>query len=126
MSEEHGILDLSGTDWRPRVGDRVRVVPNHVCLSVHLQERLHGVRGDEDRGGVDGGGSRPLPPRLTDVVYSPDPGLCGSCANSRTVETRTSRFYLCRLSSVDPRFPKYPRIPVLRCVGFTPKRVGGG
>ena len=47
VSEEHGILDLSSTDWRPRVGDQVRVVPNHVCLSVHLQERLLGVRGDE-------------------------------------------------------------------------------
>jgi D-serine deaminase-like pyridoxal phosphate-dependent protein len=46
MSEEHGILDLSGTDWRPEVGDRVRIVPNHVCLSVHLQERLWGVRRD--------------------------------------------------------------------------------
>lgn len=43
-SEEHGILDLSATEWRPRVGDRVRVVPNHVCVSVHLQERLWGVR----------------------------------------------------------------------------------
>jgi D-serine deaminase-like pyridoxal phosphate-dependent protein len=46
LSEEHGTLDLSRTEWRPRVGDRVRVVPNHVCLSVHLQERLWGVRGD--------------------------------------------------------------------------------
>lgn len=40
LSEEHGILDLSGTDWRPRVGDQVRVVPNHVCVSVNLQDRL--------------------------------------------------------------------------------------
>ncbi|HEU4562512.1 MAG TPA: hypothetical protein VFS20_32075, partial [Longimicrobium sp.] len=47
VSEEHGILDLSQTGWRPRVGDRVRVVPNHVCVSVNLHERLHGVRGDE-------------------------------------------------------------------------------
>lgn len=46
-SEEHGILDLSHTDWRPRVGDRVRIVPNHVCVSVHLQDRLWGVRGEE-------------------------------------------------------------------------------
>ncbi|HEX7091366.1 MAG TPA: D-TA family PLP-dependent enzyme [Longimicrobiales bacterium] len=46
LSEEHGILDLSGTDWRPRVGERVRVVPNHVCASVNLHERLWGVRGD--------------------------------------------------------------------------------
>jgi D-serine deaminase-like pyridoxal phosphate-dependent protein len=40
MSEEHGILDLSRSDWKPRVGDRVRVVPNHVCVSVHLQDRV--------------------------------------------------------------------------------------
>lgn len=46
MSEEHGILDLSGTDWRPAIGDRVRIVPNHVCVSVNLQPRLFGVRGE--------------------------------------------------------------------------------
>jgi D-serine deaminase-like pyridoxal phosphate-dependent protein len=46
MSEEHGLLDLSHTDWRPRIGDRVRVVPNHVCVSVNLQEHIFGVRGD--------------------------------------------------------------------------------
>jgi D-serine deaminase-like pyridoxal phosphate-dependent protein len=45
LSEEHGILDLGGTAWRPRVGERVQVVPNHVCVSVNLQERLWGVRG---------------------------------------------------------------------------------
>ena len=44
MSEEHGILDLSRTDWRPRLGDRVRVVPNHVCISVHLFDEIVGVR----------------------------------------------------------------------------------
>ncbi len=45
-SEEHGILDLRGGDWRPRVGDRVRIVPNHVCVSVNLQPVLYAVRGD--------------------------------------------------------------------------------
>jgi D-serine deaminase-like pyridoxal phosphate-dependent protein len=47
VSEEHGLLDLSRTDWRPRIGERVRIVPNHVCVSVNLHERLYGVRGDE-------------------------------------------------------------------------------
>ncbi|HET7275980.1 MAG TPA: D-TA family PLP-dependent enzyme [Longimicrobiaceae bacterium] len=47
LSEEHGVLDLSATDWRPKVGDRVRVVPNHVCVSVNLHERLWGVEGGE-------------------------------------------------------------------------------
>ncbi len=46
MSEEHGLLDLSRTDWRPAVGDVVRVVPNHVCIVVHLNDRLVGVQGD--------------------------------------------------------------------------------
>ena len=40
LSEEHGVLDLSTTDWRPRIGDRVRIVPNHVCVSVNLQDRI--------------------------------------------------------------------------------------
>ena len=46
MSEEHGILELSGSAWKPRVGDQVRVIPNHVCIVVHLNDTIHGVRGD--------------------------------------------------------------------------------
>ncbi|GMR13869.1 MAG: D-TA family PLP-dependent enzyme [Gemmatimonadota bacterium] len=46
LSEEHGILDLSETDWCPLVGDRVRIVPNHVCVSVNLQDYLLAVDGD--------------------------------------------------------------------------------
>lgn len=42
VNEEHGMLDLAGTDWRPSVGDRVRIVPNHVCVSVNLQDHLWG------------------------------------------------------------------------------------
>ncbi|MFN8653183.1 MAG: alanine racemase [Gemmatimonadales bacterium] len=49
LSEEHGMLDLSGTDWRPRVGDRVQVVPNHVCVSVNLQERVWGAENESLR-----------------------------------------------------------------------------
>jgi hypothetical protein len=51
-----------------------------------------------------------------------DPGLCGSCANTRVVETRAGlRFYLCQLSARDPRFPRYPRLPVLVCAGYEPR-----
>jgi D-serine deaminase-like pyridoxal phosphate-dependent protein len=46
MSEEHGLLDLTRSSWRPSVGDRVRVIPNHVCIVVHLFDTVHGVRGD--------------------------------------------------------------------------------
>ena len=44
LSEEHGILDLRASSWRPRIGDRVRIVPNHVCIAVHLHETIYGVR----------------------------------------------------------------------------------
>lgn len=46
MSEEHGLLDLSGTAWRPAVGDQVRIIPNHVCIVTHLNDVIYGVRGD--------------------------------------------------------------------------------
>ena len=46
MSEEHGILDLKNTDWRPQVGEQVRIIPNHVCVVVHLNDMMYGVRGD--------------------------------------------------------------------------------
>ena len=46
MSEEHGILDLSKTSWKPSVGERVRVVPNHVCVVVHLNDVIAGIRND--------------------------------------------------------------------------------
>ena len=53
--------------------------------------------------------------------HAPPAGLCESCRNVRIVDTRKgSRFYLCELSEADPRFPKYPPIPVLRCIGYTP------
>jgi len=53
--------------------------------------------------------------------YAPPAGLCESCANVRVVDTRRgSRFFLCQLSETDPRFPKYPRIPVLGCIGYAP------
>lgn len=67
LSEEHGVLDLSGTEWRPRVGDRVSVIPNHVCVSVNLQDQLLAEE-PGDQGGqplrvipLEGRGRTPLP-----------------------------------------------------------------
>jgi len=46
-------------------------------------------------------------------------GLCASCKNvRRIISDRGSRFFLCELSKTDPRFPKYPRLPVLSCSGY--------
>jgi len=64
LSEEHGILDLRNTSWRPAVGEQVRVVPNHVCIAVHLHEVIYGIRGDRVEGGwpVMARGRRPIRP----------------------------------------------------------------
>jgi hypothetical protein len=46
-------------------------------------------------------------------------GLCDSCRHQRVVRnTRGSAFSRCELAKVDPRFPKYPRVPVLECAGY--------
>src|ERR1700682_502928 len=48
-------------------------------------------------------------------------GLCVTCINARRIESaRGSVFVLCELSFKDPRFPKYPALPVLSCVGYKP------
>jgi hypothetical protein len=46
-------------------------------------------------------------------------GLCDRCLRQRLVRnTRGSVFSLCERSKTDPRYPKYPRMPVLECPGF--------
>jgi hypothetical protein len=55
---------------------------------------------------------------------APPAGLCGTCAYARAiVSSRGSRFVLCERSAVDPRFPRYPRLPVLECAGHEPRPV---
>src|SRR5438552_15059196 len=46
-------------------------------------------------------------------------GLCAACRNMRLIKSdRGSVFYFCQLSASDARFPKYPRLPVLKCAGY--------
>jgi len=47
FAEEHGMLDLTKCNERPKVGDVVRVVPNHVCVVVNMVDRIVTVRGDK-------------------------------------------------------------------------------
>lgn len=48
-------------------------------------------------------------------------GLCAECAWARRVPNRReSVFVLCALSREDPRYAKYPRLPVLACPGYRP------
>jgi hypothetical protein len=56
-----------------------------------------------------------------------DPGLCGHCAHCQLIDGARMRFYLCRLAAADPRFRKYPVLPVRACPGHdegTPAHLG--
>ncbi len=46
MNEEHGYVDIRRAKREFAVGDRVRVIPNHICVAVNLHENVYGVRGD--------------------------------------------------------------------------------
>ncbi|MDP9036748.1 MAG: hypothetical protein M3O50_18260 [Myxococcota bacterium] len=54
---------------------------------------------------------------------SPPPaGLCQRCRyGKQVVSARGSAFLLCLLHERDPRFAKYPRLPILRCAGYVPQ-----
>jgi hypothetical protein len=46
-------------------------------------------------------------------------GLCAMCVHAKVItSSRGSVFYLCELSFTDPRFPRYPALPVLACPGY--------
>jgi hypothetical protein len=50
-------------------------------------------------------------------------GLCDSCVHRQLVHTtRGSTFSLCKRSKTEPDYPKYPRLPVLRCAGHEARR----
>jgi hypothetical protein len=60
-------------------------------------------------------------------VPSPAAGLCDRCLHQRIVKnTRGSVFSLCERSKTEPdAFPRYPRLPVLECRGFTERQSRG-
>lgn len=50
-----------------------------------------------------------------------DPGLCSSCRHVKTLgNDRGSVFYMCTLAERDPRFRRYPPLPVRKCEGYAP------
>ncbi|HEV2675221.1 MAG TPA: alanine racemase [Aliidongia sp.] len=40
LNEEHGILDLTHSARKPAIGERVRIVPNHVCVVTNLHDEV--------------------------------------------------------------------------------------
>ena len=40
LTEEHGMISLRG-ESDLRVGDKIRIIPNHVCSTVNLHDSLY-------------------------------------------------------------------------------------
>lgn len=47
ISEEHGMIQLTQEATRPKVGEKVRIVPNHACTCANMHEEMIAFRGDE-------------------------------------------------------------------------------
>ena len=45
LNEEHGYVDVSKCDERPRVGDVVTIVPNHACGTTNMHDEVVAHRG---------------------------------------------------------------------------------
>lgn len=45
LNEEHGVIDLSRCSRKPQVGERVRILPNHVCVVSNLHDEIAVSRG---------------------------------------------------------------------------------
>lgn len=55
--------------------------------------------------------------RLLAELAAP-PGLCATCEHLRVLASRRSVFVRCGLAEKDPRFPRYPPLPVVACAGY--------
>jgi D-serine deaminase-like pyridoxal phosphate-dependent protein len=44
MNEEHGYIDVGAAGRSFAVGDRLRIIPNHICPAVNLHAQLYGIR----------------------------------------------------------------------------------
>jgi len=64
---------------------------------------------------------------MPQAMHEPDPeqgrvGLCVTCEHARVITSdRGARFYFCGRSRTDPAFPRYPRLPVVACIGYHEK-----
>lgn len=46
MNEEHGYVDIRNAGRKFSLEERIRIIPNHICVAVNLHEKIYGVRGD--------------------------------------------------------------------------------
>lgn len=46
LSEEHGQVDVTRCARQPKIGERVTVIPNHICPCINLQNRFYLTMGE--------------------------------------------------------------------------------
>ena len=46
LSEEHGTIDLSACAQKPKIGEQLRIIPNHACVVSNLFDTVTLVSGD--------------------------------------------------------------------------------
>ena len=46
LSEEHGTIDLSACTSKPRIGEKLRIIPNHACVVSNLFDQVTLISGD--------------------------------------------------------------------------------
>lgn len=47
LSEEHGIVSVPYNSQRPKIGEKVRFIPNHACAAVNLHSKYHVFDGEK-------------------------------------------------------------------------------
>jgi len=55
---------------------------------------------------------------VTAAAPLPPAGLCADCCHGELLASPRSTFLRCRRADLDPRYPKYPSLPVVGCHGY--------
>jgi hypothetical protein len=57
------------------------------------------------------------------MQISPTAGLCATCQHVKIIQSAKGSFFImCSLAKTDPRFSKYPVLPVIQCSGYEPNK----
>lgn len=57
------------------------------------------------------------------MQISPHIGLCAVCQHVKVIQSAKGSFFImCGRAKTDPRFSKYPVLPVIRCSGYEQRR----
>ena len=47
MNEELGVIDISKSDRKYSVGDKMQIIPNHCCTTNNMHNEIYGIRNNK-------------------------------------------------------------------------------